>query len=520
MGIFGQPKPVNPYTTEGFYIGSPEAEAEANTNQIKLGEVFSDFTGAMDKLRGDHFIVIGRKGTGKTAIAETLRARAKDEANSFCSFQQLQYEYVFEKGLRNKAISREQVPILMDWICYIQLAKLLCRKTNSVLHEKAHGHLEKFLHINAGYVDLTDFQVDSIEKNKGFKLDITHFKRLFQLIFDRQSQIKSTRATYDRLLPSLKLAVTDLLTSEAERKQGNEYILLFDDLDIGVKASDEDAMFVILTLIRRAKEINNELFKRRGVPGKVIVFLRDDIAKHLGNGYADSAKIFSSYGAELNWFEQTPDVNYRIQDLRLKRFIDKRIERNLAGRPIPRAETPWDTLIGSFLDEKSTFIRLLDRTYCTPRDFILFFAPLNEYKLQLPINRHGFDKLMLRYATERLRELNNEMAFVFDKQTKATVMSTLRDVVVSRKGKRTPNYSFAYDELYSRLSKALPEENTADFIETLFDYSVIGNLLTLDDGYRPRFKHREPRGEFYSLDEDERLVCHMSVEMAFLKFVR
>ena len=73
-------------TTKGFCIGIPEAEAEATTAAVKLDTLFVDYLDVLKQLNDEKFIVLGRKGTGKSAIGEHILSIAKNEANIFCDF--------------------------------------------------------------------------------------------------------------------------------------------------------------------------------------------------------------------------------------------------------------------------------------------------------------------------------------------------------------------------------------------------------------------------------------------------
>jgi len=57
---------------ESIYLGSPEAEADANPNsRIPLSEVYEDFHQLLPQLMHEKFIVVGRKGSGK-ALSQSM----------------------------------------------------------------------------------------------------------------------------------------------------------------------------------------------------------------------------------------------------------------------------------------------------------------------------------------------------------------------------------------------------------------------------------------------------------------
>jgi hypothetical protein len=73
--------------TSNFFIGSPEAEAESTLNsKVQLDDVFEDFLNVITKLQNEKFIISGRKGSGKSAIAERIYSYSRDNAEYFCDF--------------------------------------------------------------------------------------------------------------------------------------------------------------------------------------------------------------------------------------------------------------------------------------------------------------------------------------------------------------------------------------------------------------------------------------------------
>lgn len=72
MGIFTFQKSNKEITTKDFYFGSPEAEGE-NIAGSSLIDYFEDYLDVIGELKKNHFIFIGRKGVGKTAIAKFIK---------------------------------------------------------------------------------------------------------------------------------------------------------------------------------------------------------------------------------------------------------------------------------------------------------------------------------------------------------------------------------------------------------------------------------------------------------------
>lgn len=71
--MFRQLAQNNKIDNEMLFLGSPEAEAEAEAlpnSQIPLSSVYDDYSNLVAELQYEKFIILGRKGSGKSAFAE------------------------------------------------------------------------------------------------------------------------------------------------------------------------------------------------------------------------------------------------------------------------------------------------------------------------------------------------------------------------------------------------------------------------------------------------------------------
>ena len=75
------------FTSRDIYLGSPEAEAEAtSSSRISLYDVYEDYHGLIQSIMHEKFIILGRKGSGKSAFAEYVYEFSKRDPNTFCGF--------------------------------------------------------------------------------------------------------------------------------------------------------------------------------------------------------------------------------------------------------------------------------------------------------------------------------------------------------------------------------------------------------------------------------------------------
>lgn len=334
------------YTTKDFCIGVPEAEAEATTASTNLSIFFVDYLDILNKLKDEKFIVLGRKGTGKSAIGEYILSLANDDANTFCDFikkQDIDIEKIVQIG-KDAGYSIER-NLLYRWIILTKFVALFA-ENQSLACIKGMKHLSDFIKKSRGFIKINNYEIKEVIQEYGLSLNIEYFKRFLSVLGKKNNQYKCERAEFYKLIPDLEDVVIKILKEDKD----NEYILMFDDLDINLNLNNQESIETLTELIRIVKRYNNDIFARNAINAKIIVFLRTDIKKHLIYS-ADMPKIFQSYETELRWYE---DIFKKVETkLLLRKFINKRIEVNFEQKrfKIKDINDPWT----SFVDETTFF---------------------------------------------------------------------------------------------------------------------------------------------------------------------
>ena len=178
-------------TTRNFFIGTPEAEGESTYNsKIKLGEIFGDYLNIFPELDTEKFIITGRKGAGKSAIAEYIYYSATNDANAFCDFiktRDLDSNKIVQIGKEAGLPVEEK--LLFEWIILTKLIKLFT-EDQSVQSIKEYRDLNIFLQRNSGLVDIKNFEIAEIVRTKSLEVNIEYFKRVFTSLFKKDIGIK------------------------------------------------------------------------------------------------------------------------------------------------------------------------------------------------------------------------------------------------------------------------------------------------------------------------------------------
>lgn len=428
MGILDKIKRDNPKkgNTFGFYFGATEAEGENKSGIQNFQYYFDDYLDILPQLQNGKFIFTGRKGAGKSAIAKYIKDNADKEENSFSDLIRLK-DVEIEKLVQLEELENfeNKELIIFEWLILVRTIKLLILNKEGI-YTKEYEKLTKFIERNSGVVGIDKYQISEVSLKQGLEVKFEVLQQVFPS-FSKYLDTKTKKAPFYKLITPLKEVVSKVLSFQ--NNENKEFWLLFDDLDLNFKENNPRDIDKITGLIRISKIFNTEVFRNSGA--RILIFLRDDIKDILERHHTDTAKIFTSYEAKLNWYNHE---QFKIDEDKtsLKRFINKRIEQNFKANKINYSETsPWSSLFENDLSEyqqKTAFKYIIDFTYYRPRDLILFLKPIGENEYTYPIPSGTVKTLIKKYLNENLRELKNELAIYFESSEISSLINVLRSM--------------------------------------------------------------------------------------------
>ena len=332
-------------------------DADADT---LLDDCFEDHEAFQDALGFKRFLLLGRKGSGKTAIFKKI--------NKIHSHDNFSYGHTFadypwaHHTLQKMTGVPEELCYEQSWIYLINmtLAKILLNQDNSqpwndVAAEALSG-LESFLLDSYGSRDP----------------DVTQlFQPSKRLRFNPTLGIAGDLATLQ--LNASDVAVTDLPKIATEVNANvlskiiaclnpeHKYFVCFDELDRGFSRLQPDYSQRLIGLLLAAKAINakaQENAKRL----HIIVFLRDDIYHILK--FEDKNKLTENYSSFIRW--DTEGTAHSLKDLMNKRF---------ATVLETKSQSAWNVVFNedqTMSGHQPKYRHILDRTMLRPRDMIKF----------------------------------------------------------------------------------------------------------------------------------------------------
>ena len=421
-------RPTSERYLDIVHCGDPAAENEAT----QLDAYFLETEQFRLTLSGELNIILGRKGSGKTAIFIQTRDKIRANKNNIVidlapeGFQLIKLkEFILDQ--LSHGTRKEFIAAYWEYIVWLEIAHKILEKDER--HVRYDGRLiEPFERLQAAYKqrvegagdfavrlsDLTDRIVGRYQATirSGEGAGVVSAKTL-EIVHG--SEIRPMR---DEVLRYLKLK--------------GIVCFLFDNLDrfwTPTGFVEVDAL-IIIGLVECLQDIRKR-FNRADIDFHWAIFLRSDVYEFVVRGMADYGKL------------ATASVEWNDQELLLKMF-QRRVLQGFGEHP-PSWSAVWTTVSVPTVDDRATLDFLLEASLMRPRYLIRLFETARRRAVTLGRNRieevdykMGLEELGWQVLEDFDRELVDvvpdaeELLFELAQLGANTSLSSLRQVI-SRK---------------------------------------------------------------------------------------
>lgn len=459
-------------------FGSIDAESDE-----LLERCFAVHPVLQQALGGKSSIILGRKGSGKTAIYRKILST--NDYNTFSvgnTFTDYPWHY-HDAQVIDSGAAQERYLHSWRYLILLSLAKILLNKDSSQPWNDesavALGKIENFVIDTYGTKDpdLTDiFHSRRRLKLKELGIDI----KVLKLIAANE---ELAMGSLPKVFQDVNRALQDLIIKSLN--PDNKYYVCFDELDISFNPSSDEYKLRLIGLILAARDFANAA-RDAGCFLKVLVFLRSDIY-HNSLLFEDKNKVTDTYSLEIDWDRDN-----------LKRLMEKRFEEVL---DLKEDSNAWEKVFDESNEmpgHQTKFQHIIDRTFYRPRDIIKFCNSV------LDIHRASEQRQINIFSNEDVHLARPQYS------------TYLRDELVDEIHKYHPQYKlffeiireigyqvFLYDdfnEAYSKWAPKIPDKMELDeILEILYEFSIIGFYRPGGRGFGGSeyvFKYLNQRVEF------------------------
>lgn len=378
-------------------FGDPMAENEFQT----LASYFLETDQYQRTLRGEVNLVVGRKGTGKTALFSQVRDRVRrDKQNVVVDLKPEGYqlrklkEDVF--AYLAQGAKEHLVVAFWEYLLYLEVAYKLLEKDRD-RHHRDHLLTDPYRRLAAAYYR------ESGKSTGDFS------ERLHELS-DRISQkYLNTHGKAEGVHLSTG-DVTELIHQHDLRglsQQLSEYLklkegtwVLFDNLDRGWAPSGltDDDILIVRSLIDAGRKIQRDMQRER-LDFHCVIFLRNDVYQLLMQSTADFGKEMRT---SLDWTD--PDLLRNLLHARLA--ANDRIPE---GLPFSRV---WSEVCVPLIDGTESAQFLIERSLMRPRNLLKEVIHCRGSAINMRHDKmleEDIRKGLAVYSTDLLIEIDQEM---------------------------------------------------------------------------------------------------------------
>jgi hypothetical protein len=408
--------------------------------------------------QGHARIVIGRKGTGKTALFYGIRSQykprrdklvldLKPEGHQFIRLREVVLNQL-DSGLQEHTVSAFWHYLLLIEI----LGKIIDRESSNAYKDE--NSLKEYNKLIKLYNQHSELEGDFSE-------------RLMNLVnrladrFPEKSSGKITKADITSIIYNDDIKnLNDVIIKRLHNSDG--IWILMDNIDKGFpsRGLNEIDILIVRGLLEATRKIEHT-FETKGIQCFTTIFIRRDVYDFLVDLTPDRGK---ETHANLDW----SDLDL-IKELLIKRFKYEVPELS------ENFDEAWNTIFASHVGAESSFNYIMQRTFSRPRDILNFVRK----SIQVAVS-HNHTRVMqddiIKAEKEFSEDMFNELSFEM-----RDVFSKYPDILDFFLGSQ---YILSKDEIYFIFLQAeLKEDDFDNVLDVLLWFSFIGVIVNEDEHF-------------------------------------
>lgn len=466
--------------------------ADATKEYSRIPELFErafcdprDIVGKL--LHSYEFLLIGRKGVGKSAYCSKIQSLADSDDYLFAfpmNLNDFEFSTFARTGIDSDVVGTQKYKTSWDFLLLLSIYKFLFN-TLQMTESKEVSDVVILL-------DSLGFQLDS-----GVKADVTKLTKIkvgveiakFDVGFEKE--FKTTPRSY---LERISLVDEKMLEKLCNVELNDrEVVIIIDGFD-DILRYKKSKMEIIASLIRSADYINDKLFSKR-IRIKVLLLIREDLVALVTD--PDLNKIIHDSSITISW-------NKHLSDL--KELINLRFA--MSGVQMNQVDNWWYNIFPRKIRGKDSWDYVLDYTLFKPRDVLQFLKYCqteypNKETLSLSEMQNSLKVYSNRYFIE---EMKNELSGFIEDELIISIPSIFR---------RLGGRAFGINDINRLTNEQNPGrkvsiEETKIMLMYLFEAGYIGQLISNGEDRKRSviFKYRNPTAR---IDYYQQFITHQGL---------
>lgn len=492
---FVQVRPFQSNILEQLNCGDPVAENEASS----LSEMFLETDAYRRTLDGEANVLVGRKGSGKTAVFLQVRDRSRfykenividliPEGHQLIKMK----EFILDQlgfGARKEVISA-----FWEYVLWLEIAYKLLEKDERRAYNDP-KRLAKYQKLEALFRERVDTGLgDFSERLKRLSDNVVSRFREANLDDEEMKQPSSSKIleiVYSEDVHRLREVVLEYLQTKGFVS------FLFDNLDRFWTPGgfDQDDALIVVGLTESMQEVSKR-FRKRGLDFRWAIFIRSDVYEFLVRGMADYGKLAVQ---SLEWGDRP----------QLEALFVRRLSSSLPPGLHGEWAEVWPRASVETVDGRPVLDFLLDGSLMRPRYLIRLFETARRRAItfdQTMIREEDYVAALNELGWQVLEDLDREISDLVPNSTDFLfeILHTSGDLSVA-KFKYLAQARVNTDEMVSRLLNVMIWNGSMG----VSDGAVTRYIF--DSGYKRQFL-----ATLISRNEDTQLRLHPTLLAALI----
>lgn len=472
-----------------FEFGFADAMKELTRTPKIFENAFCDHRNVVDKLLNSyHFLLIGRKGVGKSAFSAKIQSLAKKSDKLYAvpmNLNDFEFTTFAKTSIDADVDGTQKYKTSWDFLLLLSIYKILFNTLGITEAEEISNTV--FL------LDQMGFNLDS-----GFKADVTKLSKLkvggsilkFDMEFEKEFNIQP-KSYLERLSVMIEKMMQGIVNVELNERQISIIIDGFDD----ILRYKKNKMEIVASLIRSADYINDILI-RSDKKIKILLLIREDLITMVTD--PDLNKIIHDGALTISWSKRLDE---------LKQLVDLRFE--MAGLTPENAKKCWEKMFPAKIKGKDSWDYALEHTLYKPRDILQFLKYCQkEYPDNEKLTLSEMQNVLKMYSNQYfIEEMKNELSGFVDEQLIVSLPTIFR---------RLGGRAFDLVEINKLLNeqgtgKNISVDDTKTLLMYLFESGYIGQLVSSGKKDKKRsviFKYRNTTAR---IDYYQQFITHQGL---------
>ncbi|CAG36742.1 P-loop ATPase, Sll1717 family [Desulfotalea psychrophila] len=472
---------------QDVYLGENDGKKEA-VYRSDFERYFVDIDDNYEKLKQDkYFLVLGRKGSGKTYLGQYVKRMSSKDPLHFCeisSYKDFKFQELIQ--LKSGDITPNEYYEIWRWLLLLDIGKH-CLADNGIEDCDDKSKLHAFPEANYKSIEIDAKKIVEVTQKQQVR---GGFLKSFVDISDGE---KLEEGTYLDYIDDLEKVVFSLLSLSE-----SSYTSIYDELDDRFR-NDDYYRNSIISLIKAADYINLKAIEVNS-KAKVVILLRSDIFSIFND--PDLNKIKRVNTLKIDWGTRVSVDTPLIKMVIYKAKQSSSLMSVLSNEQIFRHLFPQDI---NYINPERY---ILERSFFRPRDVITILNLIIEkYPNSEYFGWKSFRVVKQDYSEYLLDEVRNEM------------FGHYLDEEIDNALKLLKNYNkhfIEYDELKKYMtinSYHYPGLDLEKMLIGLFKFNAIGNKW-FNEYKKKQYYTWAHRDEKADLDLNKTIVIHLGLREA------